>query len=152
MFNTMQRPLFPVLLLLILALMVGCGKDAPQPDNADVWVVTKFVDRYGLDGQVANDDDTQRFAGYAFEFQSGDVLLVRMPNGTLKEGKWRLHSNDTQLSIGMENPPALLEEIIGTWNVELYSLSAIRLVNPNPTSGGVVDYTKQALRIEFTKQ
>ncbi len=152
MFRIMQKSLLPALLIAALGLfMARCGKDNPQPDNADLWVVSKFVDIYGTDGQVANDDDTQRFAGYAFEFQSGDLLVVRLPNGSLKEGKWRLHTNDTKLSIGMENPPALLEEIVGTWDVELYSLTSIKLTNPN-ANGGVVDFSKQALRIEFTKQ
>ncbi len=149
----MQKSLLPALLLLAFSLLTsGCGKDTPTPENADVWVVTKFVDRFGIDGQVANDDDTHRFAGYAFEFQSGDRLLVRLPNGGQAEGKWRLHTNDTQLSIGMENPTALLEEIVGTWNAEQYSPTVIRLANPNGTQGGVVDFSKQALRIEFTKQ
>lgn len=152
--NIMQKSLLPALLFLSAAwFVVGCGKDNPQPDNSDVWVVTKFIDlKPSTDAQVY-DDDTHRFSGYTFEFQSGDLLIVRRPDGSLKEGKWRLHSNDTQLSIGMENPPALLDEITGTWSVEAYTSTSIQLVNPNaPTPGSVVDFSKQAVRIEFTKQ
>ncbi|MCS7035826.1 MAG: hypothetical protein RMJ33_04345 [Saprospiraceae bacterium] len=149
----MQKSLLPALLLFAVSLfLVQCGKDNPQPESSDVWVVTKFVDLKPGTDQTFN-DDTQRFAGYSFEFQSGDLLVVRQPNGSLKEGKWRRHTNDTKLSIGMENPPALLDEIVGTWDVELYSATSIKLVNPNaPTPGSVVDFGKQAVRIEFTKQ
>lgn len=153
MVNIMQKSLLPALLFVVLALVaVRCGKDNPQPDSSDVWVVTKYVDAFASGTQVDLDDDTKRFAGYSFEFQNGDLLVVRQPNGTLKEGKWRLHTNDTQFSIGMENPPALLEEIVGTWNVELHSATSIKLTNPNFNPGGTVDFSKQALRIEFTKQ
>ncbi|MCS6928462.1 MAG: hypothetical protein NZM43_03095 [Saprospiraceae bacterium] len=148
----MQRPFLPVLVLLSLVLFARCGKENPNPESSDLWVVAKFVDLKPGPDQVFN-DDTQRFAGYSFEFRSGDLLVIHQPGGNLKEGKWRLHTNDTKLSISMENPPALLEEIVGTWNVEQYSASSIKLVNPsNPTPGILVDYSKQAVRIEFVKQ
>lgn len=149
----MQKSLLPALLLFAASLfVVQCGKDNPQPDSSDVWVVTKFVDIKPSTDATYN-DDTPRFNGYSFEFKSGDLLVVRQPDGSLKEGKWRLHTNDTKLAIGMENPPALLDEIVGNWDVELYSATSIKLVNPNaPAPGTVIDFGKQAVRIEFTKQ
>jgi len=146
----MQKPLFPVLLFALSLLAFGCGKDTDTPESADRWVVTKFVDKDGPAGQVANDDDTDRFLGYQFEFESGDLLVIHAPNGSQMEAKWRLHTNDTVLSISMENPPALLEEIVGNWSVDGYSATAIKLVNSN-WNGGAVDFSAQALRIEFSK-
>lgn len=145
----MQKPLFSALLLALSLLAFGCGKTTDTPDNADVWVVSKFIDIDGPDGQVNQDDDTARFAGFSFEFNTGDLLTIYASDGTTKEAKWRLHTNDTVLTFGMENPPALVEEMIGNWTVETYSATEIKLVNPIGTDAAA--NPGQALRIEFTK-
>lgn len=144
----MQKPLFPALLFALSLLAFGCGKDTDTPESADRWVVTKFVDRDGTAGQVANDDDTDRFLGYQFEFESGNLLLIHLPGASAVEAKWRLVSNDAVMQIGMENPSALLTEIVGNWDVEEHTATSIKLANPNATG---VDFLEQALRIEFSK-
>ncbi len=145
----MQKPLYSFLLFLFALLVTGCGKSTDTPDNADVWTVTKFTDLAKTAGQVDPDDDTARFAGYSFEFDNGDLLTVHYPNSTTGDAKWRLLNNDTQLVVGMENPPTLLDEVVGSWTVEEYTATRIKLVNPTP--GIAVDAPKQAVRIEFQK-
>lgn len=145
----MQKPLYSFLLFLFALLVAGCGKSTDTPESADTWVVTKFTDLATTPGQANPDDDTYRFNGYAFEFDNGDLLTIQVPGGTTAQAKWRLINNDTQMAIGMDTPPALLDEIVGTWNVEEYSATKIRLVNPTP--GISVDASKQAVRIEFEK-
>jgi len=145
----MQKPLYSFLLFLFALLVAGCGKSTDTPESADTWVVTKFTDLAKTAGQTDPDNDTYRFNGYAFEFDNGNLLTVRFPGGATGEAKWRLINSDAQMVLGMGTPPALLEEIVGTWTVEEYSATKIKLVNPTP--GISVDAPKQGIRIEFEK-
>jgi len=145
----MQKPFYSFLLFFAALLIVGCGKSTDTPESADVWTVTKFIDLAPPTGQVDQNEDTHRFNGYSFEFDNGNLLTVRYPDGTTREAKWALLNNDTVLAFSMENPPVLLEELVGSWTVETYTATQIKLVNPAP--GGTADFSKQAVRIEFQK-
>ncbi|MBK9336988.1 MAG: hypothetical protein IPM98_10520 [Lewinellaceae bacterium] len=144
----MQKPLFSALLLALSLFAFGCGKTTDTPDSADRWIVSMFTDLDGL-SQVDKDDDTARFSGFSFEFNTGNLLTINMPDGTSKEAKWRLESNDTILTITMENPSVLLGEIMGNWDVKEYSATSIKLANPGGTDASV--NPAQALVLEFVK-
>ncbi|MFN0014008.1 MAG: hypothetical protein ACKVU2_05615 [Saprospiraceae bacterium] len=144
----MQKP-FSAFLFLFALLAFGCGKSNETPDNAATWIVTKFVDLAPPTGQVDITDDTARFTGFSFDFAAGDLLSISYPNGTTLDGKWRLLPGNTSLAVSVETPPTLIEEIIGTWDVVEYSATKIKLQNPNPV--GSVDFSKQAVTIEFEK-
>ncbi len=149
----MQKPLFPALLFLIALFAFSCGKDNDNtPDSAaDQWVISKYWDKNGIPGQVTPNDASGLFSGYRFEFETGNVLLIRTPTGATVQAKWGLTNNDTVMPISMESPTAPLEEIMGVWTVEENTATSIKLKNPSAGGTTVPDFSKQGQRVEFVK-
>lgn len=146
----MQKPLIPALLVALLAFF-GCTKsnDDDQSLKAPAWVVSYYFEP-DFDGDKV--EDTGIFAGYTFEFNADDVLIINKPDGSTITAKWIFHSvNGTPVaSFGAENPTAPVDELTGDWLVVKQTDTELELT-------GKLDLTTSALdqglaTLNFQKQ
>lgn len=139
----MQKPLIPALFLFAL-LSFGCGKSTDTPDNSPVWVVTYFNDK------IDKEEDTAIFAGYSFDLNIDNSMVIHLPDGTTKVAKWRLESSDTVLAMDMEDPVAPMDGMMGKWDVVEYTDTSIKLKGSLGPVSSV--YVNQGEELQLKKQ
>jgi len=139
----MQKPLIPALFI-FLVLAIGCGKTTDQPENADRWAISKFEI-----GQIDKDvtDSTALFTGYLFEFNADNKLTVIKPDGSTLEAKWA-DNISAGFEIAIENPQPPLHYIHGSWTIDAYTATQIKL----NVAADFDPILSKGLRVEFTKQ
>jgi hypothetical protein len=141
----MQKPLIPALFICFL-LVLGCGKSNDDlPENADRWAVTFYQnDLVGSD----TGDDTDLFSGYTFEFNTNDnTLEIFLPNGSSQQAQWG-NQNNVSFIIKQDNPVTPVSYLIGTWEVEVYNDTTIKLKwdtsnDPQAANAPELEFTKQ---------
>ena len=137
----MQKPLIPALLFALL-LAFGCGKSDDAPENVGAWTIDHYL---GVDDKT---DVSVLFAGYSFDFNANDELVIYLPGGSTKAAKWALDAGQTKLVIGMEDPFAPVSALVGEWDVKEYTATSIRLEN-GPGLG--TSSEDQGLEVHFVK-
>lgn len=138
----MQKPLISAFLFACL-MIVSCGKSTDTPENADLWVVSFYNnDLVGSDLS----DDTAIFAGYTFEFNANNQLVINQPDGSIKDAKWGSNTVSQVFSVSMDNPNTTLSYLMGDWVIKLYDNTDIKLER---TDGSTA--TDNSPKLEFKK-
>ena len=102
------------------------SSQAVQTDviTADSIVGRYRITRYTEDGK----NETSRFKGYRFDFQSDSDFVARTNSGQIVEGTWLLDSTGTQLSIDISGTGAL-NRLVGEWKIESVTSTQLILIN-----------------------
>lgn len=112
-----MQKLIPALLLTLLAL-VSCSKsddDVAAKSNA-TWIVSLYKVP-GTDAQTP-EDKTDVFAGYTFEFNDDNKMVIHTPTGaTIDAAKWKIDAVASTTLFAIDNPTAPLDEIAGEWKL-----------------------------------
>lgn len=125
----MQKPLLPALLFTLLVMAFGCGKSSdnngPDGSNNATWVVNSYTDF------TLKTDATSEFYGYSFELNDSNVMVVHLPGGTTQPAKWVLDNTTNSLAIGMENPFAPVDKLLGNWGITEKTDTKIKVKGAN---------------------
>jgi heat shock protein HslJ len=116
----------------ISVLFTACGNldDDASPSNsnsnnsttpAGSWKVTWFWDK--------DKDETHKFSGYSFEFQSGGSLVATSGSNTYN-GTWSKNSSGSKLTINITGSDAL-DEMTDDWLLDEMTNSSIKLRDDN---------------------
>jgi len=87
------------------------------------YTVLRFID--------TGEDQTAQFNGYTFEFQADGDLVARI-NGQVFNGRWRLNSAQTRMTISISGTAALKDLDDDNWKVKRLTNLRINLSKPGP--------------------
>jgi hypothetical protein len=123
------------LLILLPAILffAGCTKEnTPQSVNNKIssgtWQVTYYWDK--------DKDETYKFQGYSFSFNSSNVLVVTTPSGT-ETGTWVFDNSDDShdhfiITLPDKEP---LDDLIDDWHVISITDKVIELKDESGSGG-----------------
>lgn len=111
-----MQKLIPALLFALLAL-VSCNKsDDDTAAKSSNWVVKLYQVPSG--NIVVKEDKTSMFAGYTFEFNDDNSLVIHRPDGSVVDNaKWGVEPGSSTATLAMDNAVAPLDAIMGQWQV-----------------------------------
>jgi len=122
-----------LIILPALLFLAGCTKDnTPQSVtskiSSDAWQVTYYWDK--------EKDETYKFQGYSFNFNSNNVLEVTTPAGT-ETGTWAFDNSDDShdhfiITLPDKEP---LDELIDDWHVITITDKVIELKYESGSGG-----------------
>lgn len=143
-----MQKLIPALLLLLLA-VVSCTKSDDDAAKNPTWTVTLYQVPSSSPAPV-KEDKTDLFAGYTFEFNDDNTLVIHKSDGTtVDNANWGIVSGTTTAKLGLDNATAPLDAIIGQWNVIEKSDTDFKMdglligTGPDSNSGEVLHFQKQ---------
>lgn len=129
--------------LLVLTILSSCKKDdnstsqtiTPTNVNSTIvtgnWRVTYYYDN--------NQDETNKFSGYAFNFAANAVVTATNSNSTVT-GNWTSGNDDSQVKLILSfSSPANFAEISDDWHVIERTDTRIKLEDVSGGNGGT-DY------------
>ncbi len=131
-FTSMKYWISKGIYLLLLSTLIAC--DDNSSDNTTTlddtltttngWKVTYFWDK--------DKDDTSKFQGYTFFFETGGIFKA-FKNGVTTTGTWKIGSNGNKLIINTGVSVKPLEELNDDWLIIEKSNTRIKLKDDNDT-------------------
>jgi hypothetical protein len=144
--NFVKPSLLIALTAIIIFMLSSCTKEkvtAPAPQQSSLtsddalqvgeivaetvtpgtYTVLRFID--------TGDDETAQFNGYTFQFQADGDLIARR-NGQVFNGRWRLNSAETRMTIIISGTAALNDLDDDNWRVNRLTNQRISLSKPGP--------------------
>ena len=137
-------PLIAITFMLFSCSKSELSKPGPSQSSASAATVESIVTadtdsivgRYKIARFIEDTkDETSRFNGYRFEFQSDSDFIARTNSGQIVEGTWTLDSTGTVLNINIPGTGAL-DKLVGDWRIA--SLTGTRMVLINAEGDRVV--------------
>lgn len=142
------------LALFILIGLASCSKSGSNSTTSNnnntttnpsgTWIVSSYTQH--------SENKTSLFSGYTFTFANGGVFTATN-NGAMTNGTWSYTAASSggyyggsatnatyTFNMGTKDPLNLLNR---TWDVSSASASSIALVNPQPTEGEQITFSKQ---------
>ena len=128
----MRKILFS--LLILAATLSACSKSSLFDDNnnnsggssqdpqlsSGQWKVTWYYDK--------DKEETSKFSGYSFDFQSGGTLVAHLPGGSTQSGTWSITSSKLIITIAGTDA---LNDMTDDWLLLEKTDSLIRLQDDN---------------------
>jgi hypothetical protein len=140
----MQR-LIPALLF-ALAAFVSCTKSDDTVEKNPAWVVTSYATK--SQSEVTFTDQTSLFAGYTFEFNDDNTMVIHKPDGSVADAQWGNVAATSNITFKMDNPFAPVDAILGDWPVNEQTDTDLKLERTT----GLSTASQQQAKLEFKKQ
>jgi hypothetical protein len=100
------------------------GEIASDIVTPGIYRIFRFID--------TGDDETAQFNGYTFDFQADGDLVATTNTGAVFNGRYRLNSAETRMTIVISGTPALEDLDDDDWRVDRLTTTRIRISAPGP--------------------
>ena len=100
------------------------GEIASDIVTPGVYRILRFID--------TGDDETAQFNGYTFDFQADGDLVATTNTGAVFNGRYRLNSAETRMTIVISGTPALEDLDDDDWRVDRLTTTRIRISANGP--------------------
>jgi hypothetical protein len=140
-----MQKLIPAFLFALLA-FASCTKSDDDVAKNPTWVVTSYATKNPSD--ITFTDQTSLFAGYTFEFNDDNMMVIHSPGGSAADAQWGIDAATSKLSFKMDNAAAPVDAIMGDWPVNEQTDTDLKLER----TAGISTASQQQAKLEFKKQ